>query len=168
MSKTATIYHVDGREKEVEINEASRLTGAGTVGAGRAWSFTKPLPQGWDREVPRYRVARETQPAAKARYRTEPPFSESVGSDSSWQYGDRVLAAREEIETRLWPHSSFIPLNHVAKKIMAFFNSRLRSRLPQSPFDSGGALRLDDGLSGPLIVSAVPPQLKPMDLRPAS
>ena len=46
MSKTATIYHRDGRERTLDIHEASRLVGTGAVGANKDWSFHKPPPPG--------------------------------------------------------------------------------------------------------------------------
>jgi hypothetical protein len=123
-------------------------------------------PPGWEREVPRYRVTRDIQPAPKARFRFEPPFAHSFDSDV-WQYGERLLKAGEEITTTAWCHPSFHPLNRSAEKVLAYFNARLKSRLPLSPW-YGGQIRLDDGLQGPAEVHLVPPQLQPMNLRPAS
>jgi hypothetical protein len=166
MSKTATIYHRDGRERTVDIHEASRLAGAGTVGADKDWSFHKPPPLNWEREVPRYKATRDLRPAERARYRLEPPF-ETVFNSEIWQYGTREIKAGEIIETKEWPHPSFHPLNYGATKVLDFFNTRMKSRLALSPW-FGDSLRLEDGLSGAPIVSAAPPQLKQMDLRPAS
>jgi hypothetical protein len=166
MEKTATIYHRDGREKTVDVHEASRLAGAGKVGAGRDWSFVKPPPAGWERDVPKYRVTRDVRPAERARYRLEPPFG-TVFNSEIWQYGTREIKAGEIIETKEWPHPSFVPLNYGAEKVLAFFNSRMKSRLTTSPW-LGDSVRLDDGLTGPGITQPVVQQLQPMDLRPAS
>jgi hypothetical protein len=99
---------------------------------------------GWEREIPKYRAARDIRPSAKARHKFEPPFTE-VGEDDRWQYGTRPIKAREEIETREWPHESFIPLNYSASRVLDFFNSRMKSRMSRSPW-AGDRLRLDDGL----------------------
>jgi hypothetical protein len=166
MEKTATIYHLDGREMTLDVQEAARLVGPRQVGAGKGWSFVKPPPAGWEREVPKYRVARDVRQAERSRYRLEPPFGTGFESDV-WQYGERAYAAGEIIETKEWPHPSFAPLNYSAEKVLDFFNTRMKSRLTTSPW-FGDSLRLDDGLTGAPIVSAAPPQVKPMDLRPAS
>jgi len=108
---------------------------------------TAPLP-GWERETPKYRVIHETHPSKNSRFKFEPPHSSA--SDGSYQYGDRILKRGEIVETRQWPHAAFFPLNEVAKRVLDFFNSRQKSRLPLTPYDSRGQLRLDDGLSGPL------------------
>jgi hypothetical protein len=164
--KTVTIYHRDGREKTVDVHEGARLAGAGTVGAGKDWSFVKPPPLNWEREVPRYKVTRDVRPAERARYRLEQPFS-TVFDSGVWQYGTRAYKAGEIIETKEWPQESFHPLNFTAEKVLAFFKGALRSRLPRSPFD-GDRVRLDNGLSGPATPEVRPPQPNPMDLRPAS
>jgi hypothetical protein len=104
-------------------------------------------PPNWQFETPRYRVTREIRPAEKARFRLEPPFSSMSDSDA-WQYGERTMKPGEEIETQAWPHSSFHPLNRSAEMVLAYFNARLKSRLPLSPW-YGGRIRLDDGLTGP-------------------
>jgi hypothetical protein len=145
--KTATIYHRDGGEKTVDVHEASRLVGAGTVGAGRDWSFVKPPPAGWERVTPKYRVTHDMKPALKSRFRFEPPFASGSESDV-WQYGVQPIKAGEIIETRAWPHPTFFPLNYTAVKVLEFFNSRQKSRLGLSPF-FGDELRLEDGLGGP-------------------
>ena len=75
MEKTTTIYHRDGREQTMEVNEASRLIDYGQLGAGKGWSFHKPLPANWEREVPRYKATRDLRPAEMARHRFEPPFA---------------------------------------------------------------------------------------------
>jgi hypothetical protein len=106
-----------------------------------------PAPPGWEREIPKYRVARGLQPAPKARFRFEPPFS-TISDSDVWQYGAQPVKAGEEIETREWPHPSFRPLNFSAGRVLDFFNSRMKSRLPRSPW-AGDRIRLDDGLTGP-------------------
>jgi hypothetical protein len=124
-----------------------------------------PFP-GWEREVPRYRATREVRPGEKARFRFEPPFALASDSDI-WQYATRPISAGETIETKEWPHPSFRPLNYAAGKVLDFFNMRQKSRLARSPWE-GDRLRLDDGLTGNEPALAVPPQLKPMELRPTS
>jgi hypothetical protein len=106
-----------------------------------------PAPPGWERETPRYRASRDIQPATKARFRFEPPFS-TIWDSEVWQYGAQPVKAGEEFESRDWPHPSFRPLNYSAGKVLDFFNSRMKSRLPRSPF-AGDRIRLDDGLTGP-------------------
>jgi hypothetical protein len=106
------------------------------------------------------------RPAERARYRFEPPFGTILDS-GVWQYGTRAYKAGEIIETTAWPHPSFMPLTYGAERVLEFFNTRMKSRLTTSPW-FGDSLRLDDGLTGAPIVSAAPPQLKQMDLRPAS
>jgi hypothetical protein len=123
-------------------------------------------PPGWERETPKYRATRDIQPAPKARFRSEPPFGTVFDSDV-WQYGTRPIKSGETIETKEWPHPSFHPLNYSAGKVLDFFKSRMKSRLPRSPW-FGDSLRLDDGLSGPGEVHFVPPQLQTVNLRPVS
>jgi hypothetical protein len=162
MISTATIYSPAGKSRILEANHAAeevrRRPGE--------WSFTKPPPIGWERETPKYRAAREVHPAQKVRFRFEPPFAMTI-DNSAWQYGTRVIAAGEIVETREWPHPSFHPLNYAAEKVLDFFNNRQKSRLPRSPF-YGDSLRLSDGMSGPMVVKPTLPQLQPMDLRSAS
>ena len=55
-------------------------------------------PLNWKKEIPKYRISRETKPAPKERFRFEPPFSSGSESDV-WQYGERVNNAGEIIET---------------------------------------------------------------------
>jgi hypothetical protein len=124
-------------------------------------------PANWQREVPRYRVSRDVRPSPNDRHRHELPFS-SFSDGSVWQQADRPHSAGEIIETTEWPHVLFFPLNYSAKKVLEFFNGAMKSRLPRSPFGPDGRLRLENGLTGTTVVSLVPPQLKPMDLRPAS
>jgi hypothetical protein len=121
-------------------------------------------PPGWECETPKYRATRDIQPAEKARFRFETPFAHSFDSNT-WQYGSRSIQTGEIVETREWPHASFRPLNYSAAKVLDFFNTRMKSRLPRSPWE-GNRLRLDDGLTGAGIMSAVLPQLRKVDLRP--
>ncbi len=125
-------------------------------------------PPGWQYETPKYKVTRDIQPAQKARFRSEPPFSESSDNDC-WQYGERELKAGEIIETREWPHPSFWPLNYGAKKVLDFYNLQMKSRFPRSPFQ-GDRLRLDNGLSGNTITAhdATTPTVPRVRLSPAS
>jgi hypothetical protein len=58
----------------------------------------------------------------------------------------------------------FFPLNYAATKVLEFFNSRQKSRLPRSPFH-GDELRLDDGLTGPT-PKITAPQPEPVRLQP--
>ena len=166
MSKTTTIYHRDGGEKTVDVHEASRLVGAGTIGADKEWSLHKPPPPNWQFETPKYKATRDVRPAPRARFRTEPPFAMTFDVDV-WQYGERLIKAGEIIETREWPHPSFRALNYSAGRVLDFFNMQQKSRLARSPWH-GDSLRLDDGLTGPVSVQPVTPRLQPMDLRPAS
>jgi hypothetical protein len=76
-------------------------------------NFNSEPPPGWQREVPRYRATRDIHPSPNTRHRFEPPFA-AVWDDDMWQYGTQPIAAREEIETREWPHPSFRPLNYSA------------------------------------------------------
>jgi hypothetical protein len=52
-----------------------------TTAADRLPIPTTP-PDGWEFETPRYRVVRDTQPAEKPRFRSEPPFSRPVRAAS--------------------------------------------------------------------------------------
>jgi hypothetical protein len=134
------------------------------VGAGKGWSFHKPPPLNWEREVPKYRVARDVRPAERARYRLETPFS-TISDSSVWQYAERAYTAGEIIDTKEWPHPSFVPLNYGAEKVLAFFNGAMKSRLPRAPWHEN-RVRLDNGLSGPIIPDVRPPQVKPMSDHP--
>lgn len=127
------------------------------------WSLTPPPPADWDREIPKYRVARDLLPASRARYRAEPPFTSM--SDDCWQYGERPVVAGEIITTTHWPHPSFRPLNYSAEKVITFFNGAMKSRLSRSPWHDG-CIRLDNGISNaPRIVDVRAPQVQPMNLR---
>jgi hypothetical protein len=130
------------------------------------WSLTPPAPLGWEREIPRYRVTRDLKPAEKTRFRFEPPFSETASD--TYQYGDRPLAAGEEIETTAWPHASMQGLNFSGQQVLAFFKTEMKSRLTQSPW-FGNQVRLNNGITNaPTVFDVRPPQIKPMNLRPAA
>jgi hypothetical protein len=156
MISTTTIYSRAGESRALEANlaaeEVRRRPGE--------WSFTKPPPIGWERETPKYRAAREVHPAQKARFRFEPPFSMTI-DNSAWQYGTRIIAAGEIVETREWPHASFHPLNYAAEKVLDYFRNHPKSRLPRSPW-FGDRVRLSDGLSGVGEIKPTLPQLEPV------
>jgi hypothetical protein len=125
----------------------------------------KPIPAlpplNWRREVPKYRISRETKPAPKERFRFEPPFSSGSESDV-WQYGERVHKAGEVIETTFWPNSgTMTALNYSARQVLTYFNSAPKSRLPRSPWQ-GDQVRLDDGLSGNL-PKLIAPKVAPIN-----
>jgi hypothetical protein len=121
-------------------------------------------PLNWKREIPKYRISRDTKPSPKTRFRFEPPFSSGSESDV-WQYGERVHKTGEIIETTEWPNpGTMTALNYSARQVMEFFTSRQKSRLPRSPWNND-QVRLDDGLSNPLPKIGLP-QMQPMDLRP--
>jgi hypothetical protein len=104
-------------------------------------------PSNWQTETPRYRATRDISPPTRDRYRTEKPFTTMADNDC-WQYGTQSIAAGDEFESRDWPHPSFRPLNYSAGRVLDFFNSRMKSRLPRAPF-RGDRIELDDGLTGP-------------------
>jgi hypothetical protein len=105
-------------------------------------------PLNWKKEIPKYRISRETKPAPKERFRFEPPFSSGSESDV-WQYGERVHKAGEVITTDQWPNpGTMTPLNYSAFQVMQYFSSRQKSRLPRSPW-ANDQVRLEDGLGGP-------------------
>ena len=130
------------------------------------WSFVAPPPPGWDRIIPSYKVVRALRPASRPRYRTECPF-ESLSDNSCWQFGDRELVAGEIIETKFWPHPSFLPQNYSAEKVLAFFNGAMKSRLGRTPW-VGDRIVLNDGLSGTLLSGVQSPKPEPFDTRPAA
>jgi hypothetical protein len=158
MEKTTTIYHRDGREQTIDVQQASRVTYN-----DKEWSFHKWPPLNWERETPKYRATRDLQPAQMARHRLEPPFEKMWDSDI-WQYGERPIMRGEIIESRTWPHESFLAMNYSAGKVLDFFTSRTKSRLPHSPWFVD-RIRLDDGLTGQIIFDVRPPQMQPVDLR---
>jgi hypothetical protein len=104
-------------------------------------------PPGFEREVPRYRVSRYVYPSPNSRHRFEPPFA-SISDNNVWQFAERSFEAGEIIETKSWPHQTFIGLNFSAQKTLEYFNSRQKSRLPHSPWQVDRIV-LDDGLTGP-------------------
>ena len=108
-----------------------------------------PSP-GWEKEIPRYKATRAVHASPNARHRLESPLT-FIWDDSVWQYCEpgQEVAAGQEILTKLWPHPSFRALNFSAGRVIDFFNSRQRSRMPLSPWRNG-RVELDDGLSGPL------------------
>jgi hypothetical protein len=118
-------------------------------------------PRGWQSQIPRYRVVRETRPAEKHRFTLDRPFSQ-MSDASTWQFGDRLYAANEVIETTEWPCAgTMFPINYSARRVMDFFNSSQKSRLQRSPW-LDGRVRLEDGLSGSL-PKIVGPKVAPID-----
>src|SRR6266481_3828511 len=96
----ATIWNqITGERKTCSQAQADNLA-RNTRGE---WSFKKPLPSGWDREVPRYRVQVDLHPSPLARHRLEPPFVSSTDS-TMYQFAERDLLAGEEISLTEWPH----------------------------------------------------------------
>jgi hypothetical protein len=158
MITTSTIYSPTGESWTLEANRAANEVRWRPA----EWSFTKPPPIGWDREVPRYRVTITggVYPSPNSRFRFEPPFA-SCSDNNVWQYATRPYNHGEIIETREWPHASFKPLNYAAEKVIDFFNNRTKSRLARSPW-FGDRVRLADGLSGPMIVNPTVPELEPI------
>jgi hypothetical protein len=121
-------------------------------------------PLNWKREIPKYRISRNTKPAPKERFRFEPPFSSGSESDV-WQYGERVHEAGEVIETTFWPNpGTMTPLNYSARQIMEWFTSHQKSRMARAPWRDDQVF-LDDGLSGDL-PKIVAPQPEPVRLQP--
>jgi hypothetical protein len=163
ISDRLTIYHRDGTTETLPADQARYRTYLKPA----EWSLTPPPPLNWEREIPRYRVTRDLQPAQKARFRSEPPFSETWQSDC-WQYGDRKYAAGEIVETTNWPDASMQGLNYSGQQVLAFFKAEMKSRLPTSPWHQG-AVRLNNGFSNlPGISDVKPPQIQPMNLRPVA
>jgi hypothetical protein len=105
-------------------------------------------PPGWEREVPRYQVLRPVRQSPNDNHKHLPPPS-YCSDDCIWMYADREYAAGEVVETKFWPHGSFVGLNHVARQILSFLNSAPKSRLGRSPYNSRGELSLETGLTGP-------------------
>jgi hypothetical protein len=165
MNTTTTIYHRDSvRERTLDVHEASRLVGAGTIGANTEWSFHKPPLLNWEREIPKYRATRNLHPSPMARHRLEPPWGMTFDSDC-WQHAERPVKANEIITSKAWPHPSFYPLNYGASRVLDFFNNRTKSRLARSPWFID-RIHLEDGLSGPVAVNIPRPQQ--MDPRSAA
>jgi hypothetical protein len=121
-------------------------------------------PLNWKKELPKYRISRDTKPAPKERFRFESPFSSGSESDV-WQYGERIHKAGEVIETTEWPNpGTMTALNYSARQVMEYFTSRQKSRLARAPWRDGQVF-LEDGLSGamPKITS---PQPEPVRTQP--
>jgi hypothetical protein len=148
---TIALYDRDGHEQTFTAAEISRMASCGQVGAGKDWTSVAPPPIGWEKIIPKYLATRDLRPAERARYRLEPPFS-TVFDSEIWQYSDRTYyKANEEITTKSWPHPSMKPLNYSAERVLAFFNSRIKSRLATTPWHID-RLRLDDGLTGTVTI----------------
>lgn len=120
-------------------------------------------PPGWEWETPKYRVGIAVYPSPNSRFRLEPPFT-SCSDSNCWQYADRAYEQGEIVETREWPHANFHPLNYSAKKVVEFFNGRVKSRLPRAPWKDGKVV-LTDGLG--LTGSGPRPQVKTADVSAA-
>jgi hypothetical protein len=151
---TIPLFDRDGRERIFSLEAHARMVGNGEVGPGRSWSSVPPPPQGWELEVPKYKVTREVVPSPRPRHRTEPPFAYDFQTDV-WQYAARVYKAGEIVETKDWPHSSFLGITYGAKMILEFFKSRPRSSLTTTPWDLN-QIRLVGGMA--------PMWLRPEDL----
>lgn len=111
-------------------------------------NFPSTPPRNWAREVPRYKATRDLQPASKPRFRLEPPFA-VMYSENEWQFGEKFIPAGTEFSSQAWPHPTLCPLNYSAAKVLDYFNTRQRSRMPLSPWRNG-KIDLDDGLTGPV------------------
>jgi hypothetical protein len=135
-----------GGLKSPQLRKGSRTMPTTTATDDRKVIPSVP-PLNWRREVPKYRVSRETKPAPKARFRFEPPFSSGSENDV-WQYGEKIWPAGSVISSTEWPNpGTMISLNYSAREVMAFFTSRQKSRLPRSPWHDD-QVRLDDGMTG--------------------
>jgi hypothetical protein len=122
-------------------------------------------PLDWKKEIPKYRISRDTKPAPKERFRFEPPFSSGSESDV-WQYGQRVHKAGEIIETTEWPNpGTMTALNYSAREVMGYFTTHQKSRLGRAPWRDSRVF-LDDGLSNPLPKIRAPQPAR-VDLEPA-
>jgi hypothetical protein len=164
---TISLFDRAGREKVFSLDDHAHMVTRGQVGPGREWSSIAPPPANWDRVVPRYKVSLAVRPPQRARYRYEPPFEAGGTETDVWNYGERAYTTGEIIETKAWPHPTFVPLNYSAERVLQFFSTRMKSRLTLSPWHID-RLRLDDGLSGPSTPDVRPPDVKPMDLRPVA
>jgi hypothetical protein len=112
----------------------------------------KPIPAipplGWRKEIPLYRISRDTMPAPKERFKYETPVAQQSDA-STWQYGERVHKAGEVIATTEWPNpATMIPLNYGAAQVMEWFTSRQKSRMSRTPWRDGQVF-MDDGMGGP-------------------
>jgi hypothetical protein len=162
---TGTVYNqFTGEAKTIPMVQAEHMA----ANSRGEWSFAKPLPPDWDKEIPKYRVERDLYPSGFARHRLEPPFTSTTDS-TMYQYCDRPLRAGEVLELTAWPHPSMTGLNETAKRTLAYFTSHQKSRLPLSPWRNG-RLWLDDGLTG-TVPEALRPRLptaaEPMPVRVA-
>lgn len=112
------------------------------------FSFSSPLPEGWENAPPRYLATIALHPSPLARHRLENPISFATDS-SLWQYCEKPdgVSAGEIVETTSWPHLSMQPISHSAIAVRDYLRDHMKSRLPQSPWRNG-RLHLDDGLSG--------------------
>ena len=157
---TATIYNSEtGEPRTLPQAQAEQLIRQQPV----EWTFAKPLPAGWDTEIPRYRAQFDLEPAELPRYLHENPFAFQT-SPRSYQYSAKKIKAGEVIETTSWPHPSLIPQNETARRIHAFFTTEMKSRMQRSPWRDG-RLNLDNGMSGNLFVSLAPIKPERADLR---
>jgi hypothetical protein len=143
ISDHITIYNRAGASETLPADQAryQAYTSRGE------WSLEPPPPPNWDRELPRWRATRSLKPSPNSRHRLEPPFTTIFSSDI-WQFSEREIAAGDEFVSQSWPHPSLRPLNYSAEKVLSFFNSAMKSRLPRSPWHEG-RVRLDNGLTGP-------------------
>jgi hypothetical protein len=142
---TATVYNtISGENRTVPPSQADHMV----RNSRGEWSYAKPLPAGWDLEIPKYRASKNLRPSPKARHRLETPFT-SIQENDVAQYLEQPLKAGETIETTSWPYPTMQPLNDSAKAVREFFTSRQKSRLPLKPWRDG-RLYLNDGLSGAL------------------
>lgn len=142
MTPTTMIYSRSGESRTMPLVQADNMI---RMSRGE-WAASPPLPDGWDREVPRYKASIELRPPVYARYRYERPVS-ACSDTHEWQYSEREYAAGSVIETTAWPSPSMVPLNETARQIREYFTSHQKSRLPISPWRDG-KLHLDDGLTG--------------------
>lgn len=126
------IYGPDGAVRDLDWRRASSEV---QNSFGR-WSFTPPLPKGWEKETPKYRATRTVHPAANSRHATEAPFAH-IGDEAEWQHGDRKVNAGEEISTKEWPHRSFVGLNDSAKHVLDLLGEPSGFVLPTKPWRDG-------------------------------
>jgi hypothetical protein len=160
----ATIYNtITGEARTVPQVQAEHMA-RNTYGE---WSFMKPLPEGWDRVVPKYRTQVALHPSPLARHRHETPITFSTDS-ALWQYAEKPVAAGEIVETIEWPHLSMMPLNDSATAVRDYLRDHMNSRLPQTPWRQG-RLNLDDGLTGTIpdagVLRPALPQAAPQPVR---
>jgi hypothetical protein len=85
-----------------------------------------------------------------------------VSDASTWQYGEKIHAAGEVIETTCWPNpGTMVALNYSAKRVLEYFGSHQKSRLPRAPW-ADGQVRLNDGLGGGL-PKIIAPKVAPIN-----